>query len=525
MRVVGVMTDLVPSMDIQQWSGIHPAVWYGAGVCLLIYLYGKWRLRVLPNAGIAGPPPTIFLGNLKQMATLGIVDPCRRHRKTFGKVYGQFLGSHPFIFVHDLDILKEVFVKNFANFKNRMAMFQILNMNPYPIDMGLIFARDEAWYRLRNIMTPSFTGAKLKHMCGHINTAAESLARNLVEAAEHTDATYVKEYFMAFALDTIAATAFGIQIDSQKDLSHPLAVNAKNVFPSSFFNDNCLLLSVIFPSLKPLLKLCGVYTFTSSVVNFYRETAERIVVQRRRRPEEKKVDFLQLLLDAEDRTTNGKAQAKRLSSDEICAQVCVIFGGGFETISTSLQFMSYVLATHPIVQRKLVEAIHSEIGEEEPTYDNIQRIEYLEHFIRETLRLYPSVPLAARETASTVEIKGYTFPRGSVVVAPTLEIHRDPEYFDDPDSFDPDRWKETINPISWLPFGYGPRQCIAMRLAMVEMKIGLIHVLRRVEFVRLPDTPQVMEFDPKAHGRLAPRKAIRLKIELRQHQQTTPSIS
>ncbi|XP_046543674.1 cytochrome P450 3A12-like [Haliotis rubra] len=282
----------------------------------------------------------------------------------------------------------------------------------------------------------------------------------------------------------------------------------------------------MFPSLKPLLKLCGVYTFASSVVNFYRETAERIVVQRGRLPTENKVDFLQLLLDAEDSTTeNGTTPAKRLSSEEICAQVCVIFGGAFETIPTSLQFMSYVLATHPSVQKKLVEAIDSEIGDEQPTYDNIQRIEYLEHFIRETLRLYPSIPLVARETVSTVEIKGHTFPRGSVVVAPTLEIHRDPEYFDDPDSFDPDRWRETINPVSWLPFGYGPRQCIAMRLAMIEMKIGLIHVLRRVEIVRLPDTPEVMEFDPKAHGRLAPRKVIKLKIELRQQRPTTASCS
>ncbi|XP_046340561.1 cytochrome P450 3A19-like [Haliotis rufescens] len=248
---------------------------------------------------------------------------------------------------------------------------------------------------------------------------------------------------------------------------------------------------VMFPAIKPLLKLCGVYTFTSSVVNFYREIAERIIVQRRRLPDE----------------------------------VCLFFGAGFEAVSTSLQFMAYVLATHPTVQRKLVEAIDSEIGDEEPTYDNIQKIEYLEHFIRETLRLYPSVPLIARGTANTVEIKGYTFPKGSVVVVPTLEIHRDPEYFDRPDSFNPDRWKETINPLSWLPFGYGPRQCIAMRLAMIEMKIALIHVLRRVKFARLPDTPAVIEFNPQAYGRLAPKEEIRLKIEPRRGRMNNASVS
>ncbi|XP_071091477.1 cytochrome P450 3A29-like [Haliotis cracherodii] len=513
-------------MDILRCLGIPPVVWYGASVCLLIYLYGKWRLRMLLNAGIPGPSPTIFLGNLKQMSTYGIVDSQRRHRKTYGKVYGQYLGALPYIFVHDLDILKEVLVKNFDNFTNRMATMQSLNMNPYPLDMALIFARDDTWFRLRNIMSPTFTGAKVKHMFAHINTAAESLARNLAEAATHTDASYVKEFFVAFALDTIAGTAFGIQIDSQMEFTNPFVVNAKKLFPTTFFNTICLLFSVMFPAIKPLLKLCGVYTFTSSAVNFYREIAERIIVQRRRLPDEKKMDFLQLLIDAEDDTAGqGKAHAKRLSSDEICAQVCLFFGAGFEAVSTSLQFMAYVLATHPTVQRKLVEAIDSEIGDEEPTYDNIQKIEYLEHFIRETLRLYPSVPLIARGTANTVEIKGYTFPKGSVVVVPTLEIHRDPEYFDHPDSFDPDRWKETIYPLSWLPFGYGPRQCIAMRLAMIEMKIGLIHVLRRVKFARLPDTPAVIEFNPQAYGRLAPKEDIRLKIEPRRGRMNNASVS
>ncbi|XP_071089262.1 cytochrome P450 3A9-like [Haliotis cracherodii] len=505
-------------MDIVRCSGMLPIVWYGIGLCLLIYLYGKWRLRMLPNAGIPGPSPTVFLGNLKQMATNGLVDRHRRHRKTYGKVYGQYLGALPYIFVHDLDILKEVFVKNFDNFMNRMSIFQSLNMNPHPVDIALTFARGDTWYRLRHIMTPAFTGSKLKNTCAHINTAAESLTRNLAEAAGHTDAIYVKEYFVAFALDTIAGTAFGIQIDSQKDLSNPFVVNSSKLFSSGFVNNKFLLLSAMFPALKPLLKLCGVYTFTSSVVKFYRDTAERIYVQRRQLFDKTKMDFLQLLIDVEGNTVGkGKtsSQAKRLSPDEVYAQVVFFFGAGFETVSTSLQFMAYVLATHPHVQRKLVEEIHSQIGDEETTYDNIQKIEYLEHFIRETLRLYPSIPLVARETVNTVELKGYTFPKGSVVVAPTLEIQRDPEYFDHPDSFDPDRWKKTINPLLWLPFGYGPRQCIAIRLALIEMKIGLIHVLRRIKFVKLPDTPEVIEFDPLAYGRLVPKEDIKLKIELR----------
>ncbi|XP_046549082.1 cytochrome P450 3A24-like [Haliotis rubra] len=122
-----------------------------------------------------------------------------------------------------------------------------------------------------------------------------------------------------------------------------------------------------------------------------------------------------------------------------------------------------------------------------------------------------------RETANTVTIKGYTFPEGSTVIVPLLEIQRDPDYFDEPDTFQPDRWKGSINPLAWLPFGYGQRQCLAVRLAMLTMKIAVIHVLRRVKFATHPEMPKLLELQYPTIGRIVPKEAIKLKIEVRDH--------
>ncbi|XP_048253232.1 cytochrome P450 3A19-like [Haliotis rufescens] len=125
-----------------------------------------------------------------------------------------------------------------------------------------------------------------------------------------------------------------------------------------------------------------------------------------------------------------------------------------------------------------------------------------------------------RETANAITIKGYTFPKGSIVIVPLMEMQRDPEHFDEPDAFQPDRWKGNINPLAWLPFGYGQRQCLAGRFVMCALKIALIHVLRKVKFVRPPDMPEMLELDCLTIGRLVPKEAIKLRIEHRDKAQT-----
>ncbi|XP_046574766.1 cytochrome P450 3A12-like isoform X2 [Haliotis rubra] len=137
----------------------------------------------------------------------------------------------------------------------------------------------------------------------------------------------------------------------------------------------------------------------------------------------------------------------------------------------------------------------------------------------ETLRLYPVVSGLGRSVTETVTITGFTFPKGCAVHIPTFAIHRDGDIYPDPDSFKPDRWerKSEMDPMSYLPFGHGPRQCVGMRLAQVEMKMALGRILKKIQFVATEDTlASVGMDDVTVHtGILNPKKPIMLKVKIR----------
>ncbi|XP_048238405.1 cytochrome P450 3A29-like [Haliotis rufescens] len=202
-----------------------------------------------------------------------------------------------------------------------------------------------------------------------------------------------------------------------------------------------------------------------------------------------------------------------LSTDEIVGQGTLFFNAGYETTASTLNFASHHLATNPDVQEKAYTEMKDLLGDEEPNFDNIGKLKYLDNIITETLRICPPVFVIHRRASETIQIKGLTIHQGQPVFIPVLALQRDPQLFKDPNSFKPERHDEKSNPLSFLAFGYGPRICIGMRLALVEMKIALVHVLRRVKFERMPNTKDELTF--KHSVVLTPAEDIVLKISPR----------
>ncbi|KAJ1096460.1 hypothetical protein NDU88_001600, partial [Pleurodeles waltl] len=128
-----------------------------------------------------------------------------------------------------------------------------------------------------------------------------------------------------------------------------------------------------------------------------------------------------------------------------------------------------------------------------PTYEALLQMEYLEMAINEVLRLYPGSGRLERVCKKTVEVEGVTIPEGVVVVVPLYTLHRDPEYWPEPEKFDPDRFskenKDTQEPYTFLPFGSGPRNCIAMRFGLLAVKAGIVSLLQNFSFQVCKETP------------------------------------
>ncbi|XP_046545767.1 cytochrome P450 3A28-like [Haliotis rubra] len=463
---------------------------------VLIYIYGTWNYNYFKKQGIPGPAPTCCIGN---------TGPNFGHdlyawSKRYGGVFGIFLGRTPTYIIADLEILKEVMVKSFDNFRNRMIF-----SSPYPLNLAVSFLEDAAWKRVRNTITPSFTGVKLKRMCGAINDCARTLTKNFSNNMEKNAGVNIKQYFGAFSMDAICQTAFGIKIDSQTDFNHPFVVHAKTLLRPSKLALACLALSDAIPALEPVFNKLSLGIFPRKPVAFFETITGEMMKQRRndKTHHQEGTDFLQMMMDAsieegkDDKSADGqtvKHSIRHLSTDEIVAQCIVFFIAGYETTASTLTFISYNLAMNPDVQEKAYNEVKEMLGNEEPNYDNIGKLKYLDNVITETLRLYPPAYVIDRTVSETTQIKGLTFSKGQNVFIPVMAIHRNPELYDDPESFKPERFEDQDKTIAFQAFGFGPRACIGMRLALVEVKVALVNVLRAVKFDRMPDTPEVLTF-------------------------------
>lgn len=230
-------------------------------------------------------------------------------------------------------------------------------------------------------------------------------------------------------------------------------------------------------------------------------------------------DFLQIMLNTDkERSDSGGKHTKGLTKNEIYGNALIFMVAGYDTTANTLTFASYSLATNPDVQDKLIEEIDREIADKPLEYENVMSLEYLDMFVSEVLRLWAPTSRFNRTAAKDITLNGVNIPKGVDVSIPQWVIHRDPEFWPDPDKFDPERFtkenKEKRNPYVYLPFGAGPRNCMGMRLALFETKLAIVGILQKFKFVTTPET----EVPPELLNGffIKPKNGMILKLEARE---------
>lgn len=168
---------------------------------------------------------------------------------------------------------------------------------------------------------------------------------------------------------------------------------------------------------------------------------------------------------------------------------------GHDTTSSALTFCLHLISRHPIVQAELFEEIRKVLGDDKDrpvTQRDLGELKYLECVIKESLRLYPTVPLIGRNFEEDVNLRGKLIPEGTNITIGIYIMQRDPKYFPDPDSFRPERFLneyieggEKLNPYVYVPFSAGPRNCIGQKFAILEMKSTISKILRHFELLPL----------------------------------------
>ncbi|MCB5181957.1 cytochrome P450 [Streptomyces antimicrobicus] len=192
-------------------------------------------------------------------------------------------------------------------------------------------------------------------------------------------------------------------------------------------------------------------------------------------------DLLSLLAAARD-GDSGDA----FDSTELRDQVLIFLLAGHETTATSLAFALHLLGRHPEQQDRAREEIRRVLGDRTPEAADLDRLPYLTQVLKEAMRLYPAAPVIGRRAVAATDIAGRRIPAGADVILAPWVTHRHPDYWTDPERFDPDRFApeaEAARPrYAWFPFGGGPRACIGQHFSMLESVIALAMMLRAYEF-------------------------------------------
>ncbi|KAJ4439688.1 hypothetical protein ANN_07816 [Periplaneta americana] len=284
----------------------------------------------------------------------------------------------------------------------------------------------EKWRIHRKLITPAFHFKMLEKFVDVFNSNVDVLTKQLSSHVDGPEFDIFHDMTLC-ALDNISETAMGVNINAQNNSSSE-----------------------------------------------YVQAIPRLADSDKK----KKIPFLDLLIMS---SQNGSL----LTDEELREEVDTFMFEGHDTTASAMSFTCYMLANHQDVQDKVVAELKEifDSSDRPPTYNDLQKMKYLEQAIKETLRLYPSVPVIGRYCAEDLKVGDYTIPAGANVLIPIFALHRKEKYFPDPDKFDPDRFLPDniqMRPVfSFIPFAAGPRNCIGQKFAMLEIKATVSQLLRR----------------------------------------------
>lgn len=408
---------------------------------------------------------------------------------------GTFLGLQPALIIKNVQDLQVVMQSNFENFYSRGV-----NINPNDLLAdNILFIEDyRRWKLLRHKLSPVFTSMKIKNMF----YIMERCARDFVEFVNNEPNISENSFnaLYTYTAASIAASIFGIDTHTQNTMDSPFIKMTHETLEPSFANNLKFSLSNFSPTLFNLLNLKQFGKYEDFFIGFVKK-----VLKSRRNEEQKRHDFADTCLELQKQgTMRDPATGYEIdASDEIlAAQAFFFFVAGTDTSATVMHFALLELAANQDILKRLHNEIDKVFDEcnEKLTYEDIDKLEYLDMVVSETMRKYPPIGAIQRRCTKSIVLPygQVTVDPREVIVIPVYALHRDERYFPNPNLFDPERFApENLSKIvkfSYLPFGEGNRMCIGARFARVQVKSGLAWLLRRFTLKEQKYEPK--SFDP-----------------------------
>eukprot|EP01101_Sappina_pedata_P006822 TRINITY_DN3491_c0_g1_i1.p1 TRINITY_DN3491_c0_g1~~TRINITY_DN3491_c0_g1_i1.p1 ORF type:complete len:497 (+),score=187.79 TRINITY_DN3491_c0_g1_i1:81-1571(+) len=340
---------------------------------------------------------------------------------------------------------------------------------------GIFNTNGAPWKSQRQVASHMFTTKELRSYVSIYRRHALDLTEILKEHQRTDMVIDVQNLFSRCTLDSIGDIAFGKNIDS---LHH------KGTFSDAFNLAQTAVDGRIFTPMWKYLPFAKCERDMKSSTAVLDDYIYGLI--RERRDDENLANYTDLL----SRYLQLADENDQPFSDRYIRDIVInIMIAGRDTTAQTLTWCSYLLSQNPQIYDKLKEVIKKELGDNEPNYDNVRPIKYLQAVIDETLRMYPPVPIDPKMAVEDDVLPGgYVVKKGMLVQWNQWVMGRHPAFWDKPLEMRPERWFDEGNnggkPVPranqppFIPFQYGPRVCLGIQFAYLEVKVILCTILQ-----------------------------------------------
>ncbi|XP_039953685.1 probable cytochrome P450 6u1 [Bactrocera neohumeralis] len=479
----------------------------------IIYFIVKASLSHWKRRGILHEKPRFLVGNL------GGVGGKRHISAVLEQLYEKYKGQAPFIgcyaylkpmvLILDLDLVRNVLITHCEHFKER----GVFGNAPHdPLSANLLQQDGADWQRLNTVVCPAFAQDNISQMLPTLEKVASTMHRSLTQVSEDA-AVPVNNLVDCYNIDVISTLAFGISGETLLNSDTEFRRMARSYLKD--FNMFRLYFLMYFPNVARLLRYKN---YEQAATDYFLKLVRQKLFEQEWSRLDKRNSFFHMFAELK----RDRDPKRRLSDEEIAAQAFSFILMGLETCNSAMTFCLYELALQPDLQRRVQEEICNVLKRNENGMDskNLNDMNLLRQCLNETLRKHTPYSFLLRNTNEDYEVPNSIFmlrPDNHLVI-PIAAIHHDPLLYPEPNKFDPERFsKENIkrrHPMAFLPYGAGPRYCLAQQFAEKQMLVGLGTLLRDYSFSPCRETPIPLVYDNKRLV-LTPKDKLKLNVQRR----------
>lgn len=354
---------------------------------------------------------------------------------------------------------------------------------------GLLTSTGRKWHTHRKTITPSFHFKILQNFHDVMNKNSNKFVEVLRKVSQNDSIFDFQDMTHYLTMDVICDTAMGVHINAMDNHGNEIV---------QAFKDMCY--NINMRAFHPLKRSNFLYRFAPDypryckTLKILQEFTNEVITKRRETRRLEKIDgeedeFSRKKLAFLDTLLSSTVDGKSLTQQEIYEEVSTFMFAGHDTTTSGIAFAVYLLAMHPEIQRKVYAEQQQLLGDnfnDEATFQQVADMQYLDMVIKESLRLYPSVPFVGRRADKDYDINGFVVPVDTTINLFLISLGYNEKYFPDPYRVNPDRWrasKRSQNPFEYIPFSAGPRNCIGQKFALLEIKSVVSKVVRTFEIL------------------------------------------